>query len=240
MKTHNIFFFLIIGLIGACSAPKELIVKAQKSKIIQDCKEADYLTIFPELSFENWLNDFNNLISDLPVEVKRNQIGMSSTNENIQEFWCFPSARPFVHLDTITKLKNAKNIIGVWKIICNRTIEFKDSVSYSDSVFYRTSKELKTLEDEVLVQFTETHIKFYVRKKNSNSYLKKFSRQYKILNGRYLLIYNNLKTTSGTAFVGVNNEGELIWNQYSVNMYTKRDVFKRWTTILNQMIFKRI
>ena len=241
MKLPRILILIIaIVTINSCVAPKELTIRINYNPINWTCPDIEYMTIAPRLNLTDWLPDFNRMIDDLPLEVSRNQIGMSSNDSIKQEYWCYPSARPFVQIDTTITIKNDKIISGLWRIKCCRTIQYKDSLSYNDSTFYRSSKLIRNDEDDLLVQFTDSQLKFYVKTKDSKVYKRQFSRQYKILNGRYLLIYNNLKTTSGTAFIGLTSDNSLIWNQYSVNMDTYYDNFKRWTTTTKQMIFEKI
>jgi len=237
-----IFILLLILIIAfSCVAPKDLTLKVNNKPINHNCPNIDYMIIAPRLNFNDWLPDFNKMINDIPQEVSSNQIGMSTKDEIKQEYWCFPSARPFVQIDTSISLKNSNGIIGLWRIKCCRTIQYKDSVSFKDSTFHRTSKLIKNDDsDDVLAHFTDSKLKIYVKTKDSKVYQRKISRHYKILNGRYLLIYNKLRTTSGTAFTGITKDNLLIWNQYSVYMDTYYYNFKRWLTNTNQMIFEKI
>lgn len=241
MKTKLILICLLINFFS-CTAPKEITEKINKSNVQYNCPELTYMTIAPRLSMNEWLPDFNKMIRDVPSEVSRNQIGMSSNNESKQEYWCYPSARPFVQLDTISAIKNVHLLNGLWRVCCNRTIQYKDSVSFKDSSFNRSSKLMRDDkgDDDVVVQFKNSNVKLYYKKKGSNNYKLAMSRHFKLLNGRYLLIYNNLRTTSGTAFIGLTKENKLIWNQYAVNMDTYYDLGKSWLTTMNQFVFEKI
>jgi hypothetical protein len=241
MKFKLTLVCLLINFLS-CTAPKEIINKVNKSQIKYSCPETTFMTIAPKLSIDEWLPDFNKMIRDVPNEVSRNQIGISSNNEIKQECWCYPSARPFVQLDTICAIKNIKGLNGLWRVCCNRTIQFKDTVSFKDSTFNRSNTLVRddNGEDDVIVLFKNSNVKLYYKKKGSNSYKLAMSRHYKILNGRYLLIYNKLRTTSGTAFVGITKENKLIWNQYAVNMDTYYSFGKSWLTTMHQFIFEKI
>lgn len=205
---------LLLSLIvlSSCSAPKDLIEKIDKSSNNWDCKSLDYQCILPSLNVKEWVDLYVQMDEKIPSEVRKNQASLSSRDSKSIMEWCFPSARPYVHLDTLTKVINKSKIIGDWRIICNRSIQFKDSISYKDSLlFHRSTKLIRDIkDDDVIVRFSDTKVKLYVKKAGSNVYRLKVSRYYNILDGRYLLIYNHLMTTSGTAFIGITSEKSLI------------------------------
>lgn len=242
IKNINKYFFSLLMLILAlsCVAPKELVEKVKNKPVVLNCPDVSYMTIAPRLTLNNWLLDFNKMIKDIPKEVSRNQMALSSSDNIKQFYWCSPTARPFVQIDTNIALKSNKDIEGLWRIRCNRNIIYKDSISYKDSSFHRLNTSVTNNDDDIIVQFTKSKLKFYVKKKNSKNYKQQFSKHYKILNGRYLLIYDKLRVNSATSFVGITNDRFLIWNSYSVIMETYFNSFKRWETNTFQLIFEKI
>ncbi len=233
---------MLTGLIFSCTAPKELVLQYK----IVDTADYDYkptdFVMFPSIEFNQWLTDMKNFHINIPREVQRNQIGMSFTDPETGNriYFINPSARPRVMVDTLLRFTDTQKIIGNWQVIASQRILYKDSVSLIDSIITRTNQLLDNNLEEVIVTFDENTMKLYAKNAGSSDFGRKFSRKYKILNGNYLLIYNTLQTTSGTSFVGLTQENELIWDNYFVRDELKDEQYKTYTTIATRMILKKL
>ena len=76
----------------------------------------DYCNLFPTLTFEQWDKDYNSFEKYLTRDILKTQMGLSYNNNGVQTWWCVPSARTHVQLDTNTMISDKNEIIGEWRI----------------------------------------------------------------------------------------------------------------------------
>ncbi|WKZ76147.1 MAG: hypothetical protein QY303_04460 [Vicingaceae bacterium] len=241
-RLKNIYIFIGTAiLMTSCGLPKELlkVVDGRQKEMIEF--PVDYCNLFPTTSFEQWDKDYNSFDRFLTRDIMRTQMGLSYNNNGVQTWWCVPSARTHVQLDTATMIADSKKVIGNWRIVCNRTITYEDSVVYADKKFYRTSKVIKdNKEDDVLLSMTADKFKLYAKEKGSNSFKKIATKNYQIESKRYLMLYGLSKAGSAISFIGIDKEDRLIINSFYVQERKVKGVYIVYQATMSQMIFKKM
>lgn len=247
LEYMNFKTILLIGSITftlySCIAPKELTVKYNFADTSRICYKPTDFMLFPSLQFEGWLTDMGKFHANIPQEVLRNQMGLKFTDRKTgrQTYFICPSASPRAILDTNLNISSSRELLGSWQVRYSQKLRFKDSVCFKDSSISRKIDVLDTnFEDAVILTFDTDNVSLYVKTPKSNHFYRRFSRRYKLLNNRFLLIYNNLHTNSATNFVVMNLQGELIWDNYAVVDELVISKYKTYQTIANRLVFKRM
>ena len=145
----------------------------------------DYCNLFPQLTFEQWDKHYKTFDKFLTANIMRTQMGLSFTVDSVVTWWCVPSARTHVQLDTITMITDNKAVLGEWRVVSNRIITFEDSASYTDHKIYRSSKvESDYKKDDVVLLMTADKFKLYAKKENDSNFKIITNRKYHIENKR--------------------------------------------------------
>lgn len=236
---------LSIGLpiiLNSCGLQKEVVYRLDNQPKKHVELPLDYCNLFPDTSsFKNWDNSYNNYEKYLTQDILRTQMGLSYNINGVQIWWCMPSARTHVQLDTTTMIYDKKSIVGEWRMIANRGITYEDSVCYSEKRIYRTSKlNFDNKEDDVYLLLTDDKFKLYAKTKGKDNYQLKGNRHYDIQSKRYLMLWGLSKASAAVSFIGLDKEGRLIHNTYYVQERKIKGVYIVYQATMTQMIYERI
>lgn len=231
---------LIVIILSACSVPKDVMTRIEnKAKEIIDFP-IDYCISLPTLDFEKWDSDYNLYNKFLTIEIMKTQMGMSFNIDGVQTWTCFPAVKTHTQLDTVTVINDPKDVIGDWRIICNRKISFSDSVVYATKKIFRSEKVVYNEKDaDVFLVFSESKLKMYGTESGENKYKHGGSKNYSIINGRYLMTYGMSKASGAVSQIGVDKEGHLIMNYYWVQERKIKNQYITYQSIVTQTIFER-
>jgi hypothetical protein len=234
------YFFATTVLLTACGVPKDLMRKIESGKKEAVDLPLDYANLFPTPTFEQWDKDYNYYESYLTQDILRTQMGLSYNNNGVHTWWCMPSARTHVQLDTATMITNSKVVIGNWRSVCNRRVSYTDSVVYADKKIYRSSKLVhKETDADAFLSITDTKFNLYGADKVGESFKRIASKNYEIQSKRFLMLYGMSKASSAISFVGIDKEGQLIINSYWVQERKIEGAYITYEAVMIQMIYKR-
>lgn len=231
----------IVILFTSCGLPKDVlkVVDSSPKEMIE--LPIDYCNLFPTLTFEQWAKDYNTFDGYLTRDIMQTQMGLSYTNNGIHTWWCAPSARTHVQLDTTTMISDNKVIVGNWRVVCNRTITYEDSVVFADKKIYRTSKVVnENKEDDVFLSMTSDKFKLYAKEKDKNTFKKVVTKNYHIESKRYLMLYELSKAGAAISFIGIDKEGKLIINSFYVQERKVKDVYIVYQAKMTQLVFNKM
>ncbi len=241
-ETKNILFslFVIISTVS-CGLPKETLQRINSTPRVMKEFPLDYAILQPTPTFEQWDNDYNAFNHFLTRDIMKTQIGLSWTDKTGEHFWwCQPSVRTHTQIDTTTMIADKKSIIGEWRIVCLRTVEFADSALYADKKIYRNSRLIdERKDDDVYLSVTEKKFLLYHKEKGKKKF-KKLNRSYLIESQRYLMLYNAFKSSAAVSFIGLDKEGNLIINAVSVLEKKIEGKYINYQSTIVQMILKRM
>jgi hypothetical protein len=232
---------LIIIIISSCSLPKEPFTQFNKTLTDTSYFPIGYCLSFPSLDFEKWDDHYKIFDKFKTYEINRTQAGLAFVKDGVKIFFCFPSANPYVQLDTMTMIYDNNKVIGEWKAICNRRIAFEDSASLSDNEVYRTKKKLYYDDsNEYFAYFTDKKFKLYRKRSDNNKFTLAIYRKYCIVNKRYIMFYGLSKAGAAINFIGIDNEGRLILDSFYQEERTSKNKYIVFHATMTQYIFKKI
>ena len=233
-------YFVATVLLTACGVPKELLQKIESGKKEIIDLPLDYANLFPTPTFEQWDKDYNYYERYLTQDILRTQMGLSYDNNGVHTWWCMPSARTHVQLDTATMITDSKAVIGNWRSVCNRRVSYTDSIVYADKKIYRNSKLLHNETDaDAFLSITDTKFNLYGANKTGASFKRVASKNYEIQSKRFLLLYGVSKASAAISFVGIDKEGRLIINSYWVQERKVKGTYITYEAVMIQLIYKR-
>lgn len=240
-KPIVVLFFATVLLVASCSLPKETLQRVNtKTKETIDLP-LEYGNLFPPLVFKEWDRFYNTFDDYLNADIMKTQMGMGYNRNNIEVWWCMPSARTHVQLDTATMIKDNSVLLGEWRAVVNRTITYVDSALIEQEKIIRSAelvKENKT--DDVLLLVDAKKFKLFNKTQGQADYARTISKNYSVENKRYLLLYGLTKGTAAVAFIGMDKEGRLIVNNYYVEERKVRGSYITYQATMHQLIFKRV
>jgi hypothetical protein len=240
LKLKVINLLIITIILAACSVPKEVMTRIEsKHKEMIDLP-IDYCISRPTPDFEKWDSDYNLYNKFLTSEIMKTQLGMSFTNDGVQTWTCFPSAKTHTQLDTTTIIKDSKQIIGDWRIICNRKISFTDSAVYATKKIFRNEEVVyNEKEADVFLVISDSKLKMYGTESGENKFKHGGSKNYSIINGRHLMTYGVSKASGAISQIGIDKNGHLIMNYYWVQERKIMNQYITYQSIVTQTIFER-
>ncbi len=236
--------YILIGtatLMTSCGLSKELlkVVDSGLKELVE--LPIDYCNLFPTPTFEQWDKDYELFDGYLTRDILKTQIGLSYTLNGVHIWWCAPSARTHVQLDTSTMITDNTALLGNWRIACNRIITYEDSVVYADKNFYRSSKLVNDIkDDDVFLLMTADKFKLYAKQKGKSNFKKIAIKNYHLESKRYLMLYGLSKAGAAISFIGLDKEGRLIINSYYVQERKVNGVYIVYQATMSQMIFKKM
>ncbi len=240
-KQGIIIPLLLLILVVSCSLSKETLTQYNNTEREIDSFPYDYCLSLPALDTADWNKNYIDYDKFLSKEILRTQAGLSTFRDSIRIYTCFPSATPYVQLDSLTMIDNKNKIIGNWKIICNRRITFEDSVAYNDFKIHRKIKQIyNDKETEMCLSITETKYKLYAGTKNNSNLTLKVSRNYCLVNGRYLMLYNISKAGAAINFIGLDPKGHLIIDGFIQQERMLKGKYHVFHATMIQFIFQRV
>lgn len=224
----------------SCEIPKETLqrIRSGKNEIVD--LPIDYCNLFPTPTFEQWDKDYNIYDRFLTQDIMQTQVGLSYEINGVHTWWCMPSVRTHVQLDTATMINDSKAIIGDWRIVCNRKISYTDSVVYADKKIYRNSDVIFNEKDaDVFLEVTDRKFNLYGTEKRETKFKKAISKNYSIESKRFLMLHGASKAGATISFIGIDKEGRLILNTYWVQERKVKSVYITYQAVMTQLVFKR-
>lgn len=201
----------------------------------------DYCTTAPGTSFIEWLRETNVQRKHLPADVAAVQKAapFSGGKEIIVVYK--PTALPHITLDSNTLVRHNRDLYGYWRAITIRTVTYKDSCSLADSSIHcstNTLSESKT--DDIIAVFTEDIMKLFLKEADKKKFQVLVDGKYEIVNKRYLLQYKALKSGANISLIGIDKEGRLIINAYSMIERRAQKEYITYETTMQQLVFEKL
>lgn len=236
-----ILIFNAILFVASCGLPKETLqrVNAKPKETID--LPLEYANLFPPQVFSGWDEFYNTFDNYLSADIMKTQMGLGYNINNVEVWWCMPSARTHVQLDTATMIKDNSLLIGEWRAIVNRTITYQDSALMNEEKIIRSAKlvnENKT--DDVLLLIDNQKCKLFNKTQGKKSYSRALNKNYSVENKRYLLLYGLNKAGAAVAFIGMDKDGRLILNNYYVEERKVKGKYTTYQATMHQLVFKRV
>jgi hypothetical protein len=232
---------ILLLILSSCGIPKETLDKFDKTKGDTTHFPLDYCLSLPILDTALWNKNYIAYDKFLSKEILQTQAGISSFIAGVRTYTCVPSATPYVQLDSLTMINDNNRIIGDWKIICNRTISFEDSISYIDYKINRhIEKRYKDDEVGMCLSLTNKRFKLYGKTNDSKKFILKRSKKYCINNRRYIMLYNISKAGAAINFIGLDKDGRLILEGFVQQERSVKNKFQVFHATMIQFIFIKI
>lgn len=232
---------IVITLLTSCGIPKDLqqLADSKPKELVE--LPVEYANLFPSLSFDRWDKDYDLFDSYLTQDVMLTQMGLSYNHKGVETWWCAPCVQTHVQIDTATMINDNNNLIGNWRIACNRTITYTDSALYSEKKIYRSSKVMyDNKDDDALLSLTSNKFNLYAKKKGKDSFNKVTIKNYHIENKRFLMLYGHSKAGAAVSFIGIDNEGRLIINTFNIQERKIKNVYQVYEATMSQLVFKKM
>lgn len=238
----SIFSTGLIIILNSCGLQKEVVYRLDNQPKDYVDLPLDYCNLFPDSSsFEQWDKDYNLFEKFLTKDILKTQMGLSYTINGVQIWWCIPSARTHVQLDTTTMILNNDLVVGEWRAVTNRRITYEDSASYSVKKMYRSTKlDYDNKEDYFYLLITPEKFKLYAKTKGKDNYKNVANKNYDIESKRYIMLFGASRTGSAISFIGLDKENRLILNSYYVQERKIKGIYIVYQATMTQMIFERI
>lgn len=234
------YFLILIFIWTSCSMNKDLLETVKKENSKHIVFPPDYYQHLPDTTLLLWDKDYQAYNKFVTRNVARTQLGMSFVKDGVSYWTIYPSARPHVQLDSITRISRKEKIEGNWRSVANRTILFSDSGNIKKDFFIRSYKVIKNDSiNDVVVSIEPERIKYY-SSKGDQKYKRIASMNYLIENERYLLQYGYTLSSASTSIIGLTKENYLIISNYQVTERKKESEYITYETTMNQLILERI
>lgn len=195
---------------------------------------ATYATALPTLAPEQWEKDYSRYERLLTPELRKTQQGLSFRKDGVQIWWVSNSARPHAQLDTATRVTDAGRLPGNWRSVANRVVVHIDSFSVADQKFYRTAT-VHDLPATLTLDITGQKLSL----QSNEPRAKRLTRNYALLQQRYLLLYGASRAAGSVAQVGLDAEGRLILHNCAVTERKFPGRYLTYQTVVQQSIFTR-
>lgn len=195
---------------------------------------AMYATKLPTPTPEQWEKDYGRYERFVTPEIKKTQQGLSFVKDGVQTWWVANSARPHAQLDTATRITDAARLPGNWRSIANRVVVHIDSFSIADQKFYRKAT-VHELPGVVTLGVTDQKFSLLTDEPKA----KRLTRNYSLLQQRYLLLYGASKAAGAVAQVGLDTEDRLLLHNCSVTERKIPGRYLTYQTVIRQSIFTR-
>jgi hypothetical protein len=159
---------------------------------------------------------------------------MSFVREGVQVWWCQNSAIPHAQLDTTMRVSHPDQLLGEWRNLRHRVITHIDSFAVADQKFYRSAAVVELPTDlalSILPQKLTLH--------SNTPKPQRITRNYSLINQRYLLFSGALKAGGGIAQVGMDTDGRLILHNCSVTERKIPGRYLTYQTVIRQSIYTR-
>lgn len=203
---------------------------------------ANYKIALPGLTFEQWDHDFEVYYKYLTPALRKTQATMSSVVDGVRIMINPNSVMPHAQLDTGIAIKNEADVMGLWRMITYRKLQFNDSANVVTHTLYRAADTVleDKSNDEAFASFEKNQFQLYAREVGKTAFKKKIASKFKIENNRYLMLYKFFKSSSGVSQIGIDENGYLILNYPTVIEYTKKGSFIAYYAFIEQFIFEKV
>ncbi|MBC8082003.1 MAG: hypothetical protein H7Z21_02225 [Hymenobacter sp.] len=173
---------------------------------------ATYATSLPALTpLDQWERDYSRYERFLTPDIRRTQQGLSFAKNGVQMWWVANSASPHTQLDTATRITVPDQLLGNWRTVANRVVVHTDSFSVADQKMYRSAI---VHEISGTVTLAITNQKFSLQTNELRA--KRLTRNFALIQQRYLLLYGASKAAGSVAQVGIDQEGRLLLHSCGV------------------------
>jgi len=188
-----------------------------------------------------WDHDYHLYDHFMTRTVSKTQIGLSFKKDSVETLWCAGSARPHAQLDTSTIITDPKQLIGTWRSVSNRTINFQDSAIWSTREYLRNNTLIKQQNgDDVFLQITDKQLRLYAKPEGKENFKREGSGRYALESGRYLMLYKLVKGGASISQVGIDKEGRLVMQAAIVEERKIRGSYIVYEAIISQSVFERV
>lgn len=203
---------------------------------------ANYKIALPGLTFEQWDHDFELYYKYLTPALRKTQATMSSVTDGVHIMVNPNSIMPHAQLDTGIAIKNEAAVMGLWRMITYRKLQFNDSANIATRTLYRAADTVleDKSSDEAFANFEKNQFQLYAREAGKTSFKKKIASKFKIESNRYLMLYKFFKSGSGVSQIGIDENGYLVLNYPTVIEYTKKGAFIAYYAFIEQFIFEKV
>jgi hypothetical protein len=201
----------------------------------------DYAILLPRLNIPDWNRDnkaYNHFITPAVVQ---SQPTMSFRKDGIDITWNMTSAFPHAQLDTSTLITDTKQLIGTWRSVSYRTINFRDSFLVESGEFLRNNALVGEHKgDDVFLKMDNEHFMIYRKAEGEKDFGRDRGIRYNLQSGRYLLLYRRAKRIAGLLQAGIDKEGRLILHAADVQVRKLGYNYFVYEAVINQTVYERI
>ena len=132
----------------------------------------DYKILRPRLAVSHWDDDYDKFYSYLTPALRKTQAALSLNNNGVISTFTPNSIMPHAQLDTNTIIKDIGEVVGTWRMLAYRSIQFNDSVDLHTKNYYRLTDTIldDKSQDEVFAVLTDDHFKLYARESGKTKF----------------------------------------------------------------------
>ncbi|MBS1772625.1 MAG: hypothetical protein JST82_07185 [Bacteroidetes bacterium] len=93
---------------------------------------------------------------------------------------------------------------------------------------------------DMIASIGEASFRMYYRSSETDRLKILTDSKYELEGKRYLLTYRNLKSASDVSLTGIDSNGRLIINSYSVRLRQAKYKYTVYVTVVNQIVFEKL
>ncbi|SFO99241.1 hypothetical protein SAMN05428949_7093 [Chitinophaga sp. YR627] len=201
----------------------------------------DYAISLPRPDVAHWDSDYNVYGHFLTPVVKKTQMGMSYEKDGVQIWMVVPSASPHAQLDTSMRIADPVQLIGTWRAVSRRRINFQDSARYDkDEIVRKHPVMTEENSDDVFLQISDKQLRLYAKEAGKQHFKREASGRYTLEGGRYLLSYKLAKAGGAVSQVGIDKEGRLVMHSAIVEERKVPGSYIVYIAAINQLVYERV
>jgi len=172
---------------------------------------------------------------------------MATQNEKQKErnkvliLQCEPCVLPYAQLDTLANILYKRNLIGYWRAVAIRTVQFTVSADNKAEQFIRTSRILdEDTSGDMFISITEDDFRLYYKEAGKEKFRVITDNKYELQGKRYLLLYKNIKSAGDVSVVGIDSAGRLILNTYTAAQRRVPNKYNVYETTASQIVLEKL
>ena len=127
-----------------------------------------------------------------------------------------------------------QRLVGGWRSVATRVITHTDSFSIADQKFFR-SAVAHDVPGDIRLTLTDRKLSTFVDALRP----KQVSKNYVLINRRYMLIYGLLRSGASVSLVGFDPVGRFLMHTCSVTERGVKGRYLTYETVVQQLIFER-
>jgi hypothetical protein len=201
----------------------------------------DHAISLPRPDVAHWDSDYNLYGHFLTPVVKKTQMGMAYERDGVQVWMVVPSASPHAQLDTSMRIADPAQLIGTWRAVSNRRINFQDSARYDkDEIVRKDPVVTEQHDDDVFLQISDKQLRLYAKEAGKQHFKREAGGRYTLEGGRYLLSYKLAKAGGAVSQVGIDKEGRLVMHSAIVEERKVPGSYIVYIAVINQLVYERV